>query len=173
MNKIIVLCASCICYCWGFGIAQAEQYGQWITDTTSAEQKFAATFNDSGSLLGQYCYASNGMCYWIVSMDSKCEDGHEYPTLVNSDTGAVQLTLVCSGAVKNSTNYRYIFKNFDAIEDVVSKNKSIGFAVPMESGRFRVVRFLLDGADESIAALQQAAAKAISKTPSNTKDQTL
>jgi hypothetical protein len=50
---------------------------------------------------------------------------------------------------------RYVFSNFDAINNSVkSSKKYIGFAFPLESGLFEVNRFLLDGAPEAIVRMK-------------------
>jgi hypothetical protein len=162
--------------------SSAETYGAWSVDVTNdGEAIYAATVNDSGNLLGQYCFPAEGNCIWLVGMSSACDEGDKYPVLANADTGASHISVYCSTQLKDGL-YRYVFSEFDEIDAIVKNAMRVGFAVPLQDDRFKVVRFDLNGSNEAIALLRAAAEKAkedsssdrkSSKNPKTTKDQSL
>ncbi len=131
----------------------AQEFANWVTGAMDDnEGYFAATVNDSTSIFGQYCYAGSGQCLWLLAVNINCEDGSRYPVLINGDGGSAQMEIVCK---KLGDKPRYVFSNFDAINNSVkSSKKYIGFAFPLESGLFEVNRFLLDGAPEAIGRMK-------------------
>lgn len=144
-------------------IAQAADFGSWFSDiTTSGEAVFSATMNDSGNLLGQYCYLEQGNCVWLLGMDTACKEGDKYVVLANSDTGAAHISVYCGGQLKTGT-YQYIFSEFDAVDNIVKEGSRVGFAVPLQRDNFRVVRFDLKGSKQAIVAMQTAVQRAAEK----------
>ncbi len=133
--------------------AMAQEFANWVTGAMDDnEGYFAATVNDSNSIFGQYCYTESNQCLWLLAVNINCEDGSRYPVLINGDGGSAQMEIVCK---KLGDKPRYVFSNFDAINNSVkSSKKYIGFAFPLESGLFEVNRFLLDGAPESIGRMK-------------------
>jgi len=131
----------------------AQEFANWVTGAMDDnEGYFAATVNDSTSIFGQYCYTGSGQCLWLLAVNINCEDGSRYPVLINGDGGSAQMEIVCK---KLGDKPRYVFSNFDAINNSVkSSKKFIGFAFPLESGLFEVNRFLLDGAPEAIGRMK-------------------
>lgn len=129
--------------------AIAQEFANWVTGAMdNNEGYFAASVNDSSSIFGQYCYNETGQCLWLLAVNINCEDGSRYPVLINGDGGSAQMEIVCK---KLGDKPRYVFSNFDAINNSVKASKKyIGFAFPLESGLFEVNRFLLDGAPEAI-----------------------
>jgi len=131
----------------------AQEFANWVAGAMDDnEGYFAATVNDSTSIFGQYCYTGSGQCLWLLAVNINCEDGSRYPVLINGDGGSAQMEIVCK---KLGDKPRYVFSNFDAINNSVkSSKKYIGFAFPLESGLFEVNRFLLDGAPEAIVRMK-------------------
>jgi len=131
----------------------AQEFANWVTGAMDDnEGYFAATVNDSTSIFGQYCYTGSGQCLWLLAVNINCEDDSRYPVLINGDGGSAQMEIVCK---KLGDKPRYVFSNFDAINNSVkSSKKFIGFAFPLESGLFEVNRFLLDGAPEAIGRMK-------------------
>jgi hypothetical protein len=131
----------------------AQEFANWVTGAMDDnEGYFAATVNDSTSIFRQYCYTGSGQCLWLLAVNINCEDGSRYPVLINGDGGSAQMEIVCK---KLGDKPRYVFSNFDAINNSVkSSKKFIGFAFPLESGLFEVNRFLLDGAPEAIGRMK-------------------
>jgi hypothetical protein len=126
----------------------------WSTGATnSKESLFAATTNDSGALLGQYCDLKDRSCMWELGLSLSCENGAKYPLLANADSGAIELQVVCMGVMPNNL-YGYAFDNFDKVDSIVKGNARVGFAFPLQEGEFRVVRFLLNGASAAVAQMR-------------------
>src|SRR4051812_23717698 len=75
--------------------ADTQNFGNWIVGIQAGGTgMYASTVNDSGLVLGEYCYFKSKTCIWLVSADSKCDEGDKYPTLGNTDGGAASLLMV-------------------------------------------------------------------------------
>jgi hypothetical protein len=151
--------------------AQGRQFGAWAAGVLDGKEGvFAATVNDSGGVLGQYCYREAGSCLWLLANDINCEDGAKYPVLVNTDSGAANTTIRC---VKVDGKARYVFEVFDLIDDAVRSASWFGIAFPMEDGRFQVSRFSMQGAAQAVSLMRKAAEASAKPASSTTKDQSL
>lgn len=151
---------------------RAAVFGEWATDFSGPEFVYAFTTNDSGGVLGQYCYFSSGNCIWLISMSSGCEEGHDYPVLANSDAGASQVMVYCSSKMEGQ--FVYVFRDFEAIDKLVKDGHKMGFAVPLQEDRFTVVRFHLDGAGAALSSMRSFFKQhSKSKPADSTKDQDL
>ncbi|QPK63285.1 hypothetical protein IVG45_21180 [Methylomonas sp. LL1] len=149
----------------GSAKAESVNFGSWFVDVSkSGGFLYAATVNDSGNFFGQYCYPGSGSCMWFLGMKVSCKEGEQYPVLVNSDVGSNQLQLLCTGKLDNSL-YRYAFTDFDAVDEVVKKGLRVGFAAPLQSDQFTVIRFNLDGSNRAVAGMREVASQVM---PSNT-----
>jgi hypothetical protein len=138
--------------------AQEKHFGSWTAGGLSGNERitFAATINDSGGVLGLYCFVSEGNCFWLLSNDVDCTEGNRYPVLVNADAGSSSQEIFC---MKLQGKRGYAFANFEAIDATVRASKRIGIAFPMADGYFSVSRFSLDGASAAIsfmASLREA-----------------
>jgi hypothetical protein len=145
-----------------------------VVDTFS-EGHYAARANDSGHFLGQYCYQSKGSCLWLLAIKTRCDEGDKYPVLINSDAGSAQVEVHCLGHLPSAGMYRYAFTDFELIDRTVRNGRRIGFAIPLESDQFRVLRFDLTGASSALNSMR-ARAQANSQTrPAirNTRDQVM
>jgi hypothetical protein len=147
-----------------------KTFGAWTVGITSDQEGlFAATTNDSGGLIGMYCFKESRQCFWILTNDIRCKDDSKYPVLVNSDSGALSTEIVCSNLGKQP---RYLFGHYEQIEEAVLNSEWIGIAFPLASGKFAVSRFQLKGAKEAVAFVEKAM-KAVLEPASGTRDQTL
>ena len=155
-------------------LANAQTFGSWTADVgQSGDFYYASTINDSGALLGEYCYTSSNTCIWMLGMSTACKKGAQYFVLANSDAGAIQLDLLCTGQLSISV-YRYAFTNFNAIDNLVRKGRRVGFAFPLEVDQFIVLHFDLSRSNTAISAMKNAferARKSPTSPPSNTKDE--
>ncbi len=123
--------------------AQERSWGAWSAGRTSdGDGTYAATMNDSGNILGQYC--NGGTCVYLLGIKTSCKTGDKYPALVNSNLSAMSVEVVCRGKLDNGM-YRYVFTDFEQIDDTVKRASQIGFAVPLAGDQFRVIRFDLMG----------------------------
>ena len=156
----------------GAGLAHGQDYGDWTVDLKNPSGYSVTTVNDSGRALGQYCFFENESCYWLIELDSHCEEDHKYPVLANGDTGAASLELICYGRLDDG-GYGYAFTNFDQVDKIIQQSSRVGFAIPMQDDEFRVVRFNVRGATRAISAMSEAAAKRSKAVPRNTRDKRL
>ena len=69
--------------------------------------------------------------------------------------------------------YRYVFTDFDSVNNSVLKSQRIGFAFPLRGDQFIVVRFDLDGAFAALRTMRAAAAARIQPGRRTTFDQKL
>lgn len=116
------LVASLFAYLSAAGAAQAQtNYGHWsVAQGDDKTYIYASTMNDSGAILGEYCYYASKRCFWLLGNSTACEKEHIYPTLANSDTGAIELDISCNGEVKNGI-YGYSFTKWQDLENVLKK----------------------------------------------------
>jgi hypothetical protein len=157
--------------------AEDVWFKSWsVGATTDNEFIYATTVNDSGALLGEYCSRTTQNCMWVLGMNTRCDKGSKTPVLSNSQDGASTLEVYCDGFLSGQM-YRYAFTDFDAITQVVKAGGQVGFAFPMQEGSFRVSRFLVDGAPDAVAYMenlvtrQQQQQKAAPAHKQGTRDQ--
>lgn len=130
--------------------AQVSRYDDWqVGAADNGTAVYAATANESGSILAQYCHFGQSNCDYRLLVDSGCEDGSEYPGLMNSDAGAAPVRLICQGGIGDG-KYVYVVGPFDAIDGAIRKGTRVGFVLPLKRDEFLAVRFSLRG---SLAAL--------------------
>jgi hypothetical protein len=150
-------------------------WGAWESGAaTDREYIYAATVNDSGHVLGQYCYAESEDCIYLLAMTTSCVAGNRYPVLINADTGSDTVEIQCGDRL--GSRYRYVFANFEKIDAIVKRATRVGFAIPLQEDRFNVVRFDLRGSNEAIAAMLATPFRGRagrSPTTRGTKDQRL
>lgn len=140
-------------------LPQSKTFDAWGVGVISGEEGlFAATSNESGAIFGQFCYVATTNCVYLISNDTTCEEKADFPVLVNSDLGSKSLQVKCIPLNKKA---RYVFTDFDAIDKLAVGANRIGFAFPLESGRFHVTRFDLAGSDRAIAYMRTAAEKIV------------
>lgn len=128
----------------------------WMWDTSGSEFAYAATSTDGGRILGQYCYYDQETCVYVVTLGITCDQGSEYPALVNSNVGAIEVRLICGHQAAADENAFFI-KPFSEIDNAVRQASNIGFAIAMESGRFKVTRFSLSGSTYAIESMRESA----------------
>lgn len=154
----------------------AQTFGAWqVALSADLTNIYAATKNDSGAVLGEYCFPRKGSCVWALGIPTSCDDGHVYPLLANSDIGSAQIRIQCQGPVDGKL-YSYAFTNFKSIDHLVKRASRVGFAMPLQADRFRVVRFVLNGASAALKTMRIAATKLMDSKPhrkhkTDTKDE--
>lgn len=143
-----------------FAVASDQRFGDWsVGFTESGTMIYAATVNDSGELLGEYCNIESKKCYWLLGMGTQCDEGDEYPLLANTSSGARHLTATC---FKDAGDGQQVY-GFDwrEIESVIKGARWVGLAFPMKGDAFKVVRFSLDGIDASTRFMEGAFQRAL------------
>jgi len=146
--------------------AEAKVNKDWFWDLSGSEYVYAATINPEKRILGQYCYFKDNGCYYLVTLGITCETGSEYPSILNSDAGVEEVRLIC-GHKKDGENVFFI-KPFDKVDNLVKNAKTVGFAVAMNSSRFKVVRYSLSGSSYAIDKMRTGA-EIINKSKPKTK----
>lgn len=123
--------------------------GDWqVKVNTQNTNITATTINDSGNEFGRVCYFENRECGWAMLSKTPCKKDVETPVLVNSDSGAWQLTVKCTLSAR--TGYVLSFTSQDEFSRISQNDLYVGIAFPLESGKFLVTRFSLNGADQAI-----------------------
>lgn len=150
--------------------AHAQTFGDWFVDTKGPTALYAASVNDSGHVFGQFCFPGADSCVWLIGLQTGCEKGAQYPVLANSDAGAVHLKMFCDGQL-DSGKYRYVFTDFDEVDDLVRQATRIGFALPLQEDQFRVVRFNVRGAAAALSVMRGATQRRITPTQRGTRDE--
>lgn len=153
-------------------------FRDWVAGVThDGASYYAATTNASGEVFGQWCSRHSGDCVWLIGMSVGCDRDSAYPVLANSGLGGESLTITCGGTIADTNLSRYSFSDFDSITKLVSGAGGVGFAIPMQSDQFRVVRFSLVGATQALNAMhavaQDAEKDSRKSTSSDTRDETL
>lgn len=148
----------------------------WTFIDTGGGTGIAKTINESGSVLGIYCLAKqNCEAYMMSSMT--CEVGSKYPGLINADSGSFHVSVTCRNIASEDQkpNYAFVFDEFDLIRNLMLKDHSVGVALPLASGQFKVTRFSLEGSNETLAAVSRALTNGGTKQVSakQAKDQTI
>jgi hypothetical protein len=150
--------------------AEETRFGSWsVGPITGNVGAYAATVNDSGGILGQYCFRDTARCIWVLMNDIGCKKGDKYPVLVNADVGASTTEILC---IEVDGKARYAFTNFELIDDTVRRSEWLGFAFPMQNGLFKVSRFHLQGAAKAITFMRQVMDKVVESAATSTRDQT-
>jgi len=161
MKKMLVTAVAAVglSLAW-FSPAQAQSFANWSSGTvTTGDAMYAITINDSGNALGQYCFPASESCVWLLAMSTTCDEGDQYPVLANSDVGAAYLQVYCSRKLDNGLQ-GYAFTQFDAVNAIVTKGSTVGFAIPLKGDQFRVVRFSLAGSNRAISTMRAEAQRA-------------
>lgn len=116
----------------GLAAGQWRNFADWYTgQQTGGAGPFAATVNDSGHVLGQYCFPASDACAYILGLLNKtCEKGSRYPLLANANTGSKNVEVYCNGPL-NGGRYQYVFTEFDEIHRIVVQAERVGFAFPI------------------------------------------
>jgi len=149
-----------------------KEFGQWVVGlTTEAEAMYAGTVNDSGDILAEHCTFEDGKCIWSLGMPTKCKLGDSYPMLVNSSSGAAHLMAYCDRKTEGGLHiYQFAWKELEA---ALKGAKWVGLAFPLDGDAFKVVRFSLEGIDESTKFLEEVFSEALKDGKKGTKSEVL
>ncbi len=141
--------------------ASGANFGDWRTGVTmNGKVFFAYTQNDSGQAFGEWCSLDSGYCTWVIGMSVGCDKNLAYPVLANSDIEAESLSINCAGTIEDTALSRYAFTDFKSVKSLLKGAHVVGFAMPMQSDQFRVVKFSLDGCSDAISAMEAGATAA-------------
>lgn len=149
----IVICSSAIA---------GEKIGSWEVFIDSTDMQIARTMNEDGAAAGIICFKSNNSCLTYFTTDSSCDEKAKYPIMFNASTGAAAINATCI-AVNGSK--LLVLDDFETTVAAFEGGGEIGFALPLQSGKFSVSRFNCTGAT---AAIRKA--RAIPKSAAPTKN---
>lgn len=157
MRSITALMSLVLCLVSTVVAAQTRTFRDWqVMVSDDKKDLIAATSVDGDKYLAYRCFGKTGKCVHVFSLAAECEDGKSYPVLVNSSYSALALTCTCS---KNGSRYELI-PEYDRFNRILKGGTGyIGFALPMVSGQFKVVRFSLTGAQDAMALAERATTK--------------
>jgi hypothetical protein len=151
--------------------ARSANLGDWRTGvTTNGKEFFAYTQNDGGQAFGEWCSVDSGYCTWMIGMSAGCDKDLAYPVLANSDVEAESLSMNCSGTVEDTDLSRYAFTDFKSVKSLLKDAHVVGFAIPMQSDQFRIVKFSLNGCSDAIAAMEADATAAYQRRKNGAAD---
>ena len=152
----LILFGLCIFIFSRFIFAEAQISKEWHWDLSSSDEyAYAATVNSDGRVLGQYCYYSDSSCVYLVRLGIICEADSEYPSILNSDAGAADVRLICGHEIDGENVF--FINPFDDVDNIVLSASTVGFAVALEEGTFKVVRFSLSGSTHAIKMMRLGA----------------
>jgi hypothetical protein len=134
--------------------AQTRKFGAWtVAMSDDKKDLIAATTVDEDKYLAYRCFGRTKKCAHVVNLAAECEEGKEYPVLVNSSHAALAITCTCS---VNEDQYELV-PDYDDFHTVLANSTGyIGFALPMVSGQFKVVRFNLNGVGGAMEMAERA-----------------
>lgn len=139
----------------GSALADQITFQDWTVSSTTSGM-YAATTNDSGEVLGEFCYYSSKTCEWEIGMHAACKKDLEGIVLANSESAATPLEVGCTGKLEDNPLYSYVFKSWQNLESAIHDSSRVGFAVPLASDQFTVVRFSLVGRSDAQQAMEKA-----------------
>lgn len=156
-KKSLLIATAIVVFLPVIASAQSKTFGAWtVVMSDDKEDLIAATSVDDDKYLAYRCFSASGKCVHVVNLAAECEDGKEYPVLINSSHAAAAITCTCS---ENEDRYELI-PDFDEFHALLTKSTGyVGFALPMVSGQFKVVRFSLNGVKDAMRQAQRATTK--------------
>jgi hypothetical protein len=142
---VTLLCALCA-VCADVVCAQSVSYGDWLVHKELTDIQIANTSSGT-AVAGVICVVSAGKCSAYLGTDTACNEGVQTPMLINSAVGASVATATCTTLGTQKYN---LFSEFGAVKDAFESGGVVGFAMPLRSGEFRVIRFNTRGATAAI-----------------------
>lgn len=126
--------------------AQISTYGDWVVTKTTPGLQIAKT-STGNAVAGIVCVVRSDNCYAYIGTDSPCKEDDRIPMLINSAVGSAMITTKCAELGGSRFN---LIEEFDAAKSAMESGGVVGFAMPLLSGEFRVVRFSTRGATAAI-----------------------
>lgn len=150
LNFLVFIFAASACIA---APAQTLTYGTWQVSVeaqgTSVE---ASTVNESGSRLGLFCLVQVDKCIFYVTTQTTCTPNSTSTILVNADAGALTSSVTCT---KLGDSYFNVIQDTTDMNGVISESNSLGIAMPLQGGLFKVLHFNLSGASNAIKSAEQ------------------
>lgn len=118
-------------------------HGRWYTDTRPG---LWYAYTESGS--GSFGLTCDETCSYYVHVHGPCSANRKYDLVVTSELGSITSRATCYP----DDDWRYLVFDDNGLETLIG-GATIAIRVPNENGPARGAAFLLDGADEAIAAI--------------------
>lgn len=131
-----------------------KRVGDWTINVLQGFQMASAS-NDAGASVGILCSTQAESCTAFVITVSNCEEGAQVPMMLNSEVGAGAITTTCRHLPADESGdvtAMNVVTEFDRMKGALESGGTIGIAIPMASGAFRVLRFSTAGATPAIRA---------------------
>lgn len=130
-----------------------ETFADWsVVRAAESADLIAITHNKAGGYLAFRCFTDTQKCVHVLSAKFECKVGAGYPVLVNTHATALSIQTSCiSGAV----SHELLADDQSQIHEALKQDGVIGFAFPMDSGLFKVVRYSLNGAREAMGYVKK------------------
>lgn len=125
-----------------------EKIGAW-TIYDFAGGAIASTISDSGASFGVICLEATE-CSYFINPKLTCEKDQKMPLLASGEAGAMSLQGVCASLGDNTFIY-VLDKNMD---HMIAGSGEVGIAAPMADGKFKIVRFTMNGSIQTIAKIR-------------------
>lgn len=128
------------------GAIAGEKYGDWNFDDSVEDYHFANTAR-GGKVTGVICNLASKSCNAYLGTGDTCTVKSEIPVMINSSVGAALATGTC---IAFGDKYYIEFKELTSINETFESGGEIGFAVPLDGGNFKSIRFSTKGAVPAI-----------------------
>jgi hypothetical protein len=143
-------------------VIAGEAIGAWEVFVDATDMQIARTMNSDNAAAGVICFKSNNSCLAYFTTDNNCDEKAKYPIMFNAATGAAGTNATC---VTISGTKLMVLDDFETTVNAFEAGGEIGFALPLQSGKFSISRFNCTGAT---AAIRKA--RAIQKSSAPTKN---
>ncbi|PAU56727.1 hypothetical protein BZL41_18990 [Pseudomonas sp. PIC25] len=133
--------------------AVVETFSDWsVIHAKDSVDLIAITQNKAGGYLAFRCFVDTQKCVHVFSAGFECKVGAAVPVLVNTPASALSVQTSCAS---NSVEYELRVDDQSQIHEVLQQDGVIGFAFPINSGLFKVVRYSLEGASEAMGYVKK------------------
>lgn len=153
MNKLF---AAIVCMVFSSLAAASnpvEIFADWsVIQAKDSVDLIAITHNKEGSYLAFRCFVNTQKCVHVFSASFECKVGAGSPVLINTPASALSIQTTCAS---NSVVHELMVDDQSQIHEALKQGGVIGFAFPMDSGLFKVVRYSLNGAGEAMGYVKK------------------
>jgi len=155
MKRVAFFTAAAICT----SSFSQQLFGSWFGSISNdGSAAVIGTLNDSGNTLTLACLRGAD-CYWQILTSTPCEAGSTAPIIGNSDKGSQFFNVRCENGIPAGSTYKFVFQNNNDFWSFLPYEGNVGFAMPMKSGEFKVMRFNINGVQKAVAWASEASQK--------------
>lgn len=148
MNKFFAAIVSMSFSSLAAASAPIETFAEWsVVRAAESVDLIAITHNKAGNYLAFRCFVDTQKCVHVLSASFECKVGTGYPVLINTHATSLSINTSC---ISSAVTHELLADNQSHIHEVLKQDGVIGFAFPMDSGLFKVVRYSFNGAQEAM-----------------------